>query len=68
MTTVLSLRKDGWIGTEKIGDEPVGAECRACNPNCPDAPQGCEKCVKESLTEDDLNDSNPDFYQGFLFS
>lgn len=49
MTTVVSYRKDGWVSVEKIGDVPVGDECRACNPDCPDAPQGCEKCVKESL-------------------
>lgn len=51
MTTVVSLRKDGWIGTEKLrGTAPVWENCPARG-FCPDVPQGCERCVKESLIE-----------------
>ncbi len=49
MTTVVSLRKDGWISTEKLrGTATVWEDCPARG-FCQDMPQGCGQCVEESV-------------------
>lgn len=46
---------NGWVRTESVGydPEPLGSECRACNPDCPGTLEDCERCVKESIQDDE---------------
>lgn len=49
MLTIITYMLAGQVLTEKVGEFPVGDECRACNPDCKGSQEDCEQCVKEAM-------------------